>query len=107
MSACPKRSCTDRKSAPLFIKCVAKECLNVCGVQSQSNPTFIEYSLINFQIVCLDNDLPLLLTNKVKEDLFFKKFLRLLLISACEIPSSWSTSLIDACYGTNVLRVYA
>ena len=31
MSECPRRVCITLKSAPLFKRCVAKACLNVCG----------------------------------------------------------------------------
>ena len=51
----PSISCTARKFAPLSIKCVAKECLNVCGLTCLLILTWSESFLMRWKITFKEN----------------------------------------------------
>ena len=55
---CPSISCTSFKLAPFSNRCVANECLRVCGDISLSIFAFKAYFLICLQKYCLDIGAP-------------------------------------------------
>ena len=64
MSACPNISCTPLSSAPPSSRCVANECLSICGVICFFIPAWRAYFLIIFHILCRESPLPSLERNR-------------------------------------------
>ena len=71
-----------RRSAPRFIKCVAKLCLNVCGETFGFSPFSKSKAFKILKKPCLDNLSPLEFKNSILDTLFFSNvFLYILILS--------------------------
>jgi hypothetical protein len=63
IDSCPSISCTALRSAPPSIRCVAKECLKVCGLIFFLIPALAARSFIIVKIMALVSLFPLRLRN--------------------------------------------